>query len=390
MALYLHRAGEDDVVVLDPSGEWLSTWETQFARLEINVLRSPNVHHPSPDVDGLSAYSNASGFMSTGLPYEPPTSDAFSAFGRHLVADAALAPPLAERAHDVHGDGSTLHVETGGPTITTERLVIAANPHHRVLPDWLSPLLGLRGVELAHAADVDLPAIERLDGEHVAIIGGGMTAAHLACGAAERGATAHIVSRRALDIRHFDTDPGWLGPKYLRAFDEIRDPAERLSAARRARGGGTIPPWMEERLAELAERGRVVLHPRTEVRSAAAAGSGCRLELDDGDAVEPTRVWLATGTVPDMAAMRCLRTVLPDIATIDGYPVTDDDLRTGRHPIHVMGRLATLTLGPAAGNLWGARHAAHRITRAITGIDVDFLATRLQPSDEPQNRVIHD
>jgi hypothetical protein len=30
-----------------------------------------------------------------------------------------------------------------------------------------------------------------------------------------------------------------------------------------------------------------------------------------------------------------------------------------------MGRLATLTLGPAAGNLWGAQRAAERITEAI-------------------------
>ena len=74
MALHLIQADPslaDDLLVIDPSGEWLQTWDEQFGRLEIDVLRSPGVHHPDPDVDALSAFITANGHMfSSGLPYD--------------------------------------------------------------------------------------------------------------------------------------------------------------------------------------------------------------------------------------------------------------------------------------------------------------------------------
>ena len=38
-----------DVTVIDHSDQWLTAWKTQFARADITTLRSPIVHHPSPD-----------------------------------------------------------------------------------------------------------------------------------------------------------------------------------------------------------------------------------------------------------------------------------------------------------------------------------------------------
>ena len=94
------------------------------------------------------------------------------------------------------------------------------------------------------------------------------------------------------------------------------------------------------------------------------------LELNNGETVHSDRVWLATGTQNSIQSMRCLHSVLDDIPVIDGFPLVDQSLRLGPHPIFIMGRSATFALGPAAGNLWGARHAAHRITAAITGIEL--------------------
>lgn len=37
------------ILVLDPSGIWLSQWRHQFAAQEIPHLRSPAVHHPNPN-----------------------------------------------------------------------------------------------------------------------------------------------------------------------------------------------------------------------------------------------------------------------------------------------------------------------------------------------------
>jgi len=53
--------------------------------------------------------------------------------------------------------------------------------------------------------------------------------------------------------------------------------------------------------------------------------------------------------------------------------------------VFVTGRLATTELGPAAGNLWGARMAARAISRAITSVDLDAdaMAVIEPPSTRP-------
>ena len=55
LSLALHLLAADPqlrgrITVIDPSGEWMSNWYEQFARLEIGNLRSPGVHHPGTHV----------------------------------------------------------------------------------------------------------------------------------------------------------------------------------------------------------------------------------------------------------------------------------------------------------------------------------------------------
>jgi G3E family GTPase len=173
---------------------------------------------------------------------------------------------------------------------------------------------------------------------------------------------------------------------HLQGYAAEPDPAKRHRRALAARGGGTMPGWMHQRLVALAATGTVRLHEGRAVVAAGTNDDRARLDLDDGTRLEADVVWLATGTTPDIAALRALEPVLPDIATVAGLPVCDRDLRTGRHRIHVMGRLATLTLGPAAGNLWGAQRAARAITRAITGIDLEHDSVATVPLPRPTRR----
>lgn len=51
-----------------------------------------------------------------------------------------------------------------------------------------------------------------------------------------------------------------------------------------------------------------------------------------------------------------------------GFPELTRDLRWPGTSLHVGGRLASLQLGPAAGNLWGARKAAERIVDSAVGL----------------------
>lgn len=371
-ATHLVEADPDlNLCVLDRSGQWLSTWHQQFRRAEIATLRSPVVHHPCADPYALSDFIDSQGHERSGLPYDLPTTHSFAHFCRALSEHHNLRPPLQASPQSIRNDGGMLTIDCGDRTITARSVVVAANPHRRQIPDWVWPLLGQRPGVIAHGLDIDLPAIDTLVGERVAVIGGGMTAAHLAIGAASRGAAVTLMTRRALNLRSFDTDPGWLGPKYLADFNDEPDPHRRIDMAREARNGGSIPSWMHDRLVAFDGPGNIDVIDSIEVDNAHLEANGtCCLALSNDSEMPVDRVWLACGTAPDASALRALRPLLEDTVSIDGFPVVDERLRLGPHPAYVMGRLATVALGPASGNLWGAQRAAHRITEAITGVDL--------------------
>ncbi|WP_395152811.1 NAD-binding protein [Ilumatobacter sp.] len=149
-------------------------------------------------------------------------------------------------------DGCNVTVDLAGEhtCFTDTRVVIASNPCRANIPNWAQHLDDAIAVP---ANRVNLRRVGDLNDAHIVIVGAGLTAAHLACGAVQRGAHVTMVCRAALRERSFDTDPGWLGPKELQRYETIEDPAERLAAARAARGGGTVPPWMLVELRRLAD-----------------------------------------------------------------------------------------------------------------------------------------
>ena len=117
-----------------------------------------------------------------------------------------------------------------------------------------------------------------------------------------------MISRRPLQIRDFDTDPGWLGPKYLSDYYSETDAQERIQIAREARGGGSIPPWIHNSLLDLSNTDSMEILESTEVISAQPGSSkGCLLKLKNGKEVYSDQVWLATGTCSSLQSMECLR-----------------------------------------------------------------------------------
>jgi len=413
----------DRLVVVDPTGKWMSAWAEQFARLDITNLRSPAVHHPAPRAGLLRSHTATHRLPTSGLPYGLPTTETFAWFCRDLIEWLDLEPLLmtgtvVDVTSCTESDGTegcsvtvdSCHERT---TLMADRLVLACNPCQANIPGWALGHLAENGPcgdsvggpgTIQLAAQVDLRRVGDLTGAYIVVVGAGLTAAHLVCGAAQRGAHVTLVVRRQLTERSFDTDPGWLGPKELDRYDTIEDPGERLAVARAARGGGTIPPWMLVELRSLFDSGAVTLLEGaevgeiTEVRdggpTATDSAHGRRHHLSivsstsEPRTVVADQVWLATGTTPTLDAVPALAGLRDRISIVQGFPVTGPDLRIGSLPIHVTGRLATVELGPAAGNLWGARQGARRITYSLTGIDLETddpnLASTL-PSKQPSH-----
>ena len=363
------------LAIVDPTGCWMRTWHDQFARLEIGVLRSPIVHHPDVDPGALARYVDDHRKQRSNLPYDPPLVDVFTSFCSEVIerfelGDAVTTGRVTELTT---GDANTITTTAG--TIEAQHIVWAANTATPIIPWALRPAVDSGAAQ--HGLSVDLPTIGSLDGEHVVIVGGGLTAGHLAMGAVERRARVTLITRRPIVERDFDVEPGWLGPRHLAGFWRAGDPQRRIDTARAARGGGTMPRWMRRQILDQIRAGRIA-HCIDRIDTAPCDAEERTLQLGDGP-LAFDRCWLATGTRPDVRADDALRTVIDD--HIDGFPLIDPNLRVRGRDVYMTGRLALMELGPAAGNLWGARTAARRITRALTDVDLDTdSVTTIRPN----------
>ena len=329
---------------------WMSAWDRRFAALELTRLRSACVHHPDPRPYALLDHAEAAGRRNRfSGPAGAPDAALFSDFCRHLVRrhdlERARIPDVVRALHP-RSDGS-VDVELGDDTLRARSVVLTgagARPH--------VPLPG--GL---HSGRVELAAIRA--GQWVVVVGGGLTAAHLALRAADRGAEVTLVARSPLRPRLMDVDAGWLCAD-LPNFFEL-SPARRAAAVRQARPG-TVPAAVCEEL---------VTHPGIRVlEGTVTAATPGRALLGDATQLLADHVWLGTGYAHDVRTAALTSGLLTEVpvAVVDGMPVLEPDLSWGGSSVHLSGALAALAIGPAARGLAGARMAAERYTEAITGV----------------------
>ncbi len=360
--------------ILDPSGTWLSDWRRRFAQQEIPTLRSPAVHHPHPDPFALLGTGDREGLVRSGGTYLP-TPARFETFVDELTGHLGLADrvePLHALGLEQGTGGQPVLALSDGTRLPADRVVVATNARRAVIPPALRELVGDPRVATGEQADVRTACESR-----ITVIGGGLSAAHLAIGAAQRGARVTMLARRRLTVRRFDVHPSWLGPRKLRPFAAEADPVVRRRAIEVARGGGSIPPRIHARLHECVEAGRVELRERASVIGADQRPAGIVLHLDNGTAVETDRLWLATGGRVDVSADPLLAGLATHTVIADGLPELCEDLTFPGTRVHLAGAATGLRLGPTAGNLIGHRRAAARIAAAVRGEDPE-RADRIQ------------
>ncbi|UOY03322.1 FAD/NAD(P)-binding protein [Blastococcus sp. PRF04-17] len=340
-------AGRLAVADSDP---WLAGWDARFSSLELTTLRSACVHHPHPEPYALLDWASAAGRSGHfSGPVGAPDTTLFADFCRSLVARHDLERArIALRVTGLHPrDDGRVDVELPGRRLRVRRVVLAAGggrPH--------VPVPG--GV---HSGSVDLSAVRA--GQAVVVVGGGLTAAHLARRAALRGAHVVLVPRAPLRSRLMDVDAVWLGTELPGFF--ARPAADRAALVRTARPG-TVPP---------AVRDAVHVDPRVRIRLGRLHRvSAGRAHLADGEDLHADHVWLATGYSFDVRRHRLTAGLLQEapVEVVDGLPVLTASLSWGGTSVHVSGGLAAMGIGPAARGLAGARMAAERYTEAITGL----------------------
>lgn len=359
----------DRLEVVDPSGRWLAAWDERFAAQGIAHLRSPAVHHPHPDPFALLASCEPDELVSSGNT-RLPTSAGFRRFVTASIEAADLGDRVQPRALTslaLDSRGRARLTLDDGSQRCAEHVVVATNAREALLPAAVTHLRDHPRVAIGTAARIaDTPV-----GGRVAVLGGGLSAAHLAVGAAERGAEVHLLTRRRLTVRRFDTHPSWLGPSKRRPFEREPDPFLRRRAIDRARGGGTIPHRMRARLQDHVDAGAITLHERATIVSADADTDRVCLQLRGSTRLDVDLLWTATGGAVDVTRDALCRRLQEQFPTTiaDGLPELTADLRWPGTNVHLVGAVAGLTLGPTAGNLIGHRRAAQRLVAAWQGHD---------------------
>jgi hypothetical protein len=179
-----------------------------------------------------------------------------------------------------------------------------------------------------------------------------------------------MLSRHELSVELSEAAPYWINWRHIEQ-ELHRLPsgsAARHECVRAARNNATIPPYVEERLADAADcRGLEVR--RGEVACAHETDDGLLVRFADGTTTANVQVVLATGFDP--ISEHLLIAAVAESLSLErgnnGFPVLDDRTlawRTTDGPrsrVNVSGALAEPSVGPFARNTVGANRVAERL-----------------------------
>ncbi len=355
--------------VLDPHAIPLALWEQFTTNVGMEFLRSPVVHNLDPDPQALVKFA----YTVAGLPharftepYRRPALDLFRAHAQYLIEHQRLRELRVQgRARGLQRYADGFRVETADGDLTARRVLLALGVTEQPYwPAWAQTLRAT-GAPITHIFDTTCRRPEVPIGQQAVVLGGGISAVQTALALAHHApGQVTLVMRHPLRVHQFDSDPGWLGPKYLRGYQRESDYTQRRACIQSARHRGSVPPDVEQALGAAIGSGMLRLR-MAEVRSATlnAAGEITLCSADGSEPIEAHLVVLATGFAATRPGGAWLDAAIAELGlpcAACGYPLVDEALAW--YPgLYVSGALAELELGPAARNIAGARMAAERI-----------------------------
>jgi len=391
VAAALWHHGVRDLVLLDSDGVPCRRFFRRIDRLGQRVLRSPYEHHPG--VEGyrdcelldfarlhwgrLTAVERREIRMAQAGHRSVVPVDVFEAYCAHLVASHGVgARTLRATVREVVPVPGAIVLRTDRGTITSRYAVLCLGEERRDAPaSWWGGGFAPPGVSYW---DERPPGVV----DRLAVVGAGLTAAHLVGRALASARQVHWVVRAPGErYQCADVNATFFRPEGRSRFERVdwTDRLDLMSRYRRASIMFEFRPMLER--AEAA--GRLVVHRGKAVEKVSAARSGPVLRLDGGGQVGADHVVLALGTVPSTGAA-----LLPGAAVgeRDGWPDLDErNLSYRRAPrVFAVGGAAGMVLGPAARNLDGHRVATARVAAAIAAeLRQDALAPNGSAPAEP-------
>jgi hypothetical protein len=378
---------EQTFCVIDPE-PWLSTWRRRFSALDIKWLRSPAMAHPDLfDQQSLLAFACSHGRTQelreckvtltnklqsleeshTGL-WDLPSTQLFEDFCNDLITKLPHTF-FSGTAASLHGNDGDFRVTlSDGRIIQAGTVVLTLGvPGPPVVPPFLAQLPETLTFHTDFGRGQRLAELNRM---RVLVIGGGLTAVQAALLALKKRCKVIICSRRQLTTRHFDVDVSWFDYRHARRhhFNFFSKPLqERVQHIKAARGGGSVPyHYMEEVRAAVADGRLETICGEAQIK--AVMDNTVEVEINGTDYIFD-RIVNACGHAPNCKLLPLLNDMHERsvFEVFGGLPAVSQDLQLGSHKqLFVLGALASLEVGPDAGNLMGLRRAA-QIVASVMG-----------------------
>ena len=411
----------DRLRIVDPHDELLASFESRARTCGTRTLRSPVGHHVAVADDSLEQFAvehdREVELLSTTDYPRRPTLDLFLDHARTVVHETGLSDCHVRatvtglnRADTTEETETAPETETAAKTETAAeaetdlwRVATTAGSHHAhnvvlavgldsgpSLPDWARELPADAPVWHVWEEEFELACVTDDDRRPV-VIGGGVTAAQLACRLAAETPTT-LLCRSGMETEQAEAAASWAEWEQITTRLHTYPPGapERHELVRRERNDGTIPPYLRWRIQKARSNGALTTAVRevtdlsveqatTETATAGGvtdADGGQQsarqvdIHLNCGTTLENVAVVLATG-VESVVSDPLVETVAAELELARdeaGYPILDDTTlawrrRDGtRTSVFVTGSLALTTVGPLAPNVVGARLAARRLS----------------------------
>ncbi|WP_026584103.1 FAD-dependent oxidoreductase [Bacillus sp. J33] len=374
IASFLLKKGKvswQDLLIIDPFEEPMSRWKRNTDLIGMEYLRSPSVHHIDTDPFSLQRYAGRKeerigSFIGR---YKRPSLELFNQHSDYVIQEAGLKKLWHKgRVISINKAGDLWELKTEeGDVFYAKKIVVAISVNDQLnIPEWAAEIRENSSNSILHVYDEALHDLSFLH-PPIAIVGGGISAAHLAIKlSALFPGKVTVIKRHPYRIHDFDSDPGWLGPKYQSFFQRLKCYEQRRRIILKARHKGSLPGDLFRKVKKLENEGIIRAVDGTIV--SVSIDKGQKLNIDLGNKIITAKhILLATGFEPIRPGGKLIDKMVHEqnlLCAECGYPIVNQNLQWS-HNLYVSGPLAELELGPIARNIAGARQAAGRIVNSL-------------------------
>ncbi|NBC66260.1 MAG: NAD(P)-binding domain-containing protein [Bacteroidetes bacterium] len=368
-ALIRHRiANRSDLRILDPNDEPLSEWKRVTTNVGMNYLRSPKVHNLDVDPLSLKHYFRCNECTSDEFmfPNDRPSIRLFNEHAESVIQRSGLHD-ICQKAYatDIVFEKDHVVIRSDNETIRAKHVILAIGRSDSLnWPKWAQAARE-EGAGICHVLDGSFCRDEIPENGEIIVVGGGMSAAQIAISLADRDRHVTLLSPHSIRQNNYDSNPGWMGPKYLNRFRKISCFQKRRRVIDGAKNSGTITQDIKWELIKYQNENRCSVCVDVIKNCTVLTDDLMLLNLKSGENIAANHIVLATGYRNQRPGGQLLEKLISRYqlkCSECGFPITDPSLRW-HDRLYISGTLAELEVGPASGNIIGARMAAEKILR---------------------------